>query len=125
MTLYDFPLTGTLQVNPNLTPSFKNGDGVILLKDSIDPKDPKGNTRFLTKGEFFEIDQCGLSEYAFSKTKFTSQGEILERRKPLHSLNDIEWCIVDFETDLSNGVPIKAENCRLATIEDTENEENY
>ncbi len=50
MTLYDFPLTDTLRINPNLTPSFNEGDGVFLLKDSIDPRDPQGKTRFLTKG---------------------------------------------------------------------------
>ena len=125
MTLYDFPLPGTLYINPNITPSFKNGDNVILLKDSIDPGDPEGPTSILIKGEFFEIDQCGLSEYVLSKPKFNSKGELLGGGEPLYSLNNTEWCILDFDTDLSNGVEVKADNCRLATLEDIENDDNY
>ena len=50
MILYDFPLRGTLMLNPNITPSFKNGDGVILLKNSLNPRDPEGPTSCLIKG---------------------------------------------------------------------------
>jgi hypothetical protein len=123
MTYHDFPVGCNLRTNPNRTPSFKKGDYVVLKKDCIDPGDPEGPTSFLIKGYIFIIEQCGYSEYVFSPPKFTSKGEFLEKRKPIRSLNDIEWCIVDFETDFFTGAMVKAENCRLATEEDLENEE--
>ena len=123
MTPYDYKLTGTLRTNPNITPSFKKGDCVILLKDSMDPRDPKGPTNLLVKGYIFEIECCGLSQYIFSPPKFNSEGEFIEGPQPLHVLNDVEWCIIDIETNFCSGALVKTENCRLATEKDFENEE--
>ncbi len=117
----DFPADFDLRINPNITPSFKKGYFVILLKDSRDSEYPEGNPRFLTKGKLFKIESCALSEYILSPPKFNSEGEFIEGRKPLHSRNDIEWCIVDFETDFTSGAMVKADNCRLATKEDFKN----
>ena len=122
MTPYDFPLTCTFMNNPNRIPSFKKGDLIVLLEDDFDSEDPDD---FLFKGDILKIEKCGLFRYVFSQVKISEKGELLEEGKFLHPLNNIKKCLVDFETEPFDGREVKAENCRLATMEEIENDDNY
>jgi len=125
MTFYHTPIDGSLRPNPDIKPSFKKGDFVVLKKDCMSTRDPDGPTKCLIKGESFEIYECGLSEHEISKTKINSKGEILEDSKALSRLNDIEWCVLEVDTDFCTGRIVNAEDLRLLTAEDLENDDFY
>lgn len=73
ITFYHTPVNGSLRPNPNIKPSFKEGDFVVWKKDCISTKDSDGPCKCLVKGESFEIHKCRLSKHEISKTKINSK----------------------------------------------------
>ena len=80
-------------------------------------RDPDGPTKYLIKGESFEVYACGLSEYEFSKPVINKR-RILEESRALRCLNDIEWCVLEVDIYLCTTGMVNTEDIRLLTEED-------
>jgi len=123
MTYYYTPIAGDLRPNPDITPSFKEGDFVVLKKDCISGRDPDGPSHCLVEGESFEIVECGLEECSSTNVVVNSRGEIIKEKEYTRLGTNIEWCIVEADLDFCTGGVVNAEDVRLLTAEDLENDD--